>query len=83
MASIMIAQTARCIEIHLVYNFPYYFYTRVGNGEDVTSSVSAAEANRIFTAVASADQLVIEGQPKFDTSSQPWAVSAWVMEVAT
>ena len=69
---------AHTIELRIVYRFPYYFYNRIGGGEEVTLSVSAVEARRIYTAVCDAPRQVVEGTPRFDTSPDPWAWSAWV-----
>jgi len=78
MATTTIQQKLTRVEIHLVFRFPFYFYSRLEDNVEVVPclSITPARAREIYEANQGGKQIA-EGQP-FNDQGQAWAWSAWV-----
>jgi hypothetical protein len=70
----------KAIEIRIVHRFPFYFYNRIGNGDDRVQSISGTEAKRIYEVNQDAERQDANGQPEFDNGPEPWEWTVWVVE---
>jgi hypothetical protein len=78
MAITILQQNRTRVEIHVVFNFPFHFYSRYENGIQVieSRSITPERARQIYDE-NQGGQSMTEGKP-FNDQGQAWAWSAWV-----